>query len=634
MAQPIIINNFRATLAAALALNATQATLSAGSVAALKAVAPKLRNGDYIPICITQGADPETSWGSVNITGYAGGEVVTIQPQAAGAQQAWAVGDKFECRNSRELQQMFQAPLNNPQKPLVFITDSRGKFAQPLRRPGDASTGAFDGRTVYVTTGSFNNSTQWIAEAIIDGSADVNTQGILSSDANGLLSYAHAGDTAGAKVDVSQGGWFYLQSGTNGVGITIGVRGATAKVVNAGGTYSTSAYPTSWDWDPRAHPTWIAGQLGDTFSDYRVYGMQGATTQDVVKQLPQICAGGGEAAVITLGVNNIPNTNATLAQCQALIADMKIIIDYVGQRYRKVYVTDNCAPVKDAAGQKYLALANSAIRAYCQTTRNARFVQAQHQVAKFSKTVATAIAGCFKDDLHFLPFGAYRYAIPIVAEIRRDYPVQAPYRDNLDLWDATLQVGAWNLNPNFSGSGGTGSGATGITGNVPDNWGAVRAGTTQLCQIDVEPATDGGPDWLKFTYTGDASAATANIVDYNTLQGSINPFPSNVAAGDYFRMIGEYRFGLMTGGGLQALNIYANTNDNKNQISLLQQTPGWPIANFTADTPPLQLKSEPQKLLGNTSPITIRIRGGAAPSAVAVLYVRITRVEKCDGPIY
>lgn len=633
MAQPVIVNNFRATLAAALSAGATQATLSAGSVAKLKAAAPTLKNGDFIPICVTQGADPETAWASVNIIGYAGGEVVNIQPQAVGAQQAWAIGDKFECRNSRELSLLTQAPLNNPQRPFLFIGDSRTRFGQPWRRPGDATTGAFDGRTVYVTSGSFSASTQWIAEAVIDGTAGLNTQGVISSDANGLLSYAHAGDTAGAKVDVTNGGWFYLQSGTNGVGITIGVRGNTAKVLNAGGTYATSGYPLSWDYDPKGHVTWIAGQLGDTFSDYRAYAMQGASTQDIIKQLPQMFAAPVEAALLELGVNNIPDSGSTLAQCQALIADWKTIIDYACQRVRKLYVIDIFpAAVKDTAAQKWIAKANSAIRAYCRTTRNARFIQTQHQVAKFSNTVATSIAGCFKDELHLLPFGGYRVSVPIVTAIRRDYPHETQYRDNLDVWDSTLQVGAWNLNPTFTGSGGTGSGSNGVTGSVPTSWSAVRGGTTQLCALSTEVATDGGPDWLVMTLTGDPAAVAAT--DFHTLQASVNPFPSGVAVGEYFRIVAEVRIGAMTGGGLAALNLYANNNTNTNQISLLQVLAGWPIASFTTENPVLQLPSEPQKLLDITSPLTLRFRAGAAASATAVISIRNYRIEKCDGPIY
>lgn len=516
-----------------------------------------------------------------------------------------------------------------PQRgPLLFIGDSRTQFGQPYRRPGTKATGAFDGRTVYITSGTFNASTQWIAYAIIDGTAALNSQGIISSDSAGLLSYAHAGDSSGPKVDVSTGGWFYLQSGTNGVGITIAVRGNSAKVLNAGGTYATSGFPLVWDYDLRGHIAWIAGAFSDTFSDYRAYAIPGASTADVLKFIPQAFTTDVEAAVLACGVNDIGDTGSTIAQASAAIANLKAIIDYANKRVKRLYVCDVWqAPNKDSAAQRNIDRVNTAIREYCRTAPRTRHVGSNNQLVNFSATGCTAKTGTyFTDNLHLVSYGAYRASINIIAKMRQDYPSDGQHKGALDLWDSTLMTGALNPNPTMVGTTGTGSGSNGVTGTVPTSWSITRAGATQTCVGAIEAATDGGHDWYTMTVTG------ATAADYHQLQASINPIPTGVAIGDYYRIVAEIKIGAMTTPGIAVLYMACTGNGNTNNDVLIQLQGGWNIDTFTTENPILSLTSEPQKLLA-LDPMTLRLRVGGAVGGGGTIGIRNFRIEKVAAPI-
>lgn len=515
----------------------------------------------------------------------------------------------------------------------VFIGDSRAQFGEPYRRPGVAADGAFDGRTVYVTSGTFNASTQWIAYGIIDGNAALNSQGIVSSDAAGLLSYAHAGDTSGPKVDVSNGGWYRLMSGTNGVGITVAVRGSSAKTLNAGGTYATSGFPLIWDYDPRGWTAAVAGMLRDTFSDYQSWAIPGASTADIVKYLPQVFETPAEAATICCGVNDIadaPTAPQALTQMQQAFDNFKLMIDYARVRVTKLYVTDIFqAPNKNAIAQQAIDKLSAAVRSYCRGLPNVRFVACNNQLVAYGATSCASKTGVYaSDNLHYLAYGAYKAGLNLVTAILQDYPAERQFKNALDVWDATTQTGALNPNPTFLGTTGTGSGAGGVTGNVPTSWSATRSGATQTLALSSEAATDGGPDWLLLT------AAGSTLNDFHNLSSSINPFPSGIAIGDYFRVFVDIKFGAMVTPGISLLYIACTGNTNLNNAAVLQLQPGWNIDTFTTENPVYGLFSEPQKLLDVTTPFTLRVRIGAAVGGSGTIGIRNFRVEKVAGPIY
>lgn len=590
-----------------LVLGGTNSTQSwAVGVGALPQIGPYANTQKILLSCSAGSIAAETSDAVVSAPKIASDGVTIQTPSGADAAIAAAVA---------------------PRKRMLFIGDSRTQFGQPYRAPG-----FFDGRTYYITGGNYAGigGNQWVAYSMMEGTAALNKQGNLASDAAGLLSWAYDGDTPGPKVDVSAGGWFMLKTGTLGVSLLVAIRGAAAKTLNGVAVITNSGFPLTWEYDLRGHIAWVAGALGDTFSDYQAWAIPGASTADIVKFLPQVFATPAEAVVLECGVNNLSDTGSTAAQASAAIADMKTIIDYCRARAQRVYVNDVWqAPNKDATAQKYIDKINTAIRNYCRTVARVRYVGSAAQMVNYSATVSTSKTGVYSsDNLHLLPYGAYKAALNIVAKIRQDYAIDGQHKAALDTWDTTLLTGALNPNPTMVGTTGTGSGSGGVTGTVPTSWGLTRSGSTQTCVGAIEAATDGGPDWFTMTVTG------ATAADYHNFSSSINPFPSGIALGDYYRVVAELKIGAMQTPGISVLYLACTGNTNLNNIALVQLAPSWPLDTFSTENPVLSLCSEPQKLLDVTTPFTLRLRIGGGVGGGGTIGIRNFRIEKVPGPIY
>jgi hypothetical protein len=501
----------------------------------------------------------------------------------------------------------------------LCVGDSRTRYGSPGREPG-----VFDGRTKYLTTGGISGS--WMPDIIMDGSAPLNGTGTLASDATGRVRWTLAGDTAGPWTDVSQGGWFYLPSGTpTNAGLFVSVLASVAPVLNGSATCTAGGYPFSWDYDLRGHSTWIAGALGGRFRDYQGYAIGGCKTSDAVKFMPQMFKSPVDSMYLQVGVNDIPNTGATTVQRDALIANVKTIIDYCAARVRRLYVGEIfAAAVKDATGTKYLAQADTAIRDYCHTKKGVRSVQANNRLVTYTTTNVVSRTGMYGDDLHFAPLGASTAPDSLIEAVKEDSPFAGLRRAPLDAWDATLQTGVINPNPTFVGSGGTTT--TGVTGVVPAFWAFALSGTTQTVVGANVAATDGGPDWYEVAFAN----AAAN--DYHVLRVTGIAVPSGIAVGDYLQLSGDFRVGETTGNGLALFTVFVDNTTTTNNITLIQLQPGNNVANFGTEYRPLELSSEPQKWLDVTATLRVQIRIGGAVGGTGKVRMRNLRLEKVAGP--
>jgi len=502
----------------------------------------------------------------------------------------------------------------------LCVGDSRTRYGSPGREPG-----IFDGRTKYLTTGGISGS--WMPDIIMDGSAPLNGTGTLASDATGRVRWTLTGDTAGPWTDVSQGGWYYLPSGTpTNAGLFVSVLASVSPVLNGSATCTAGGYPFSWDYDLRGHSTWIAGALGGRFRDYQGYAIGGCKTSDVVKFMPQMFKTPVDSMYLQAGVNDIPNTGATTVQRDALIANLKTIIDYCAARVRRLYVGEIfAASVKDATGTKYLAQADTAIREYCREVTGVRFVQANDRLVTYTTTNVVSRAGMYGDNLHLAPYGASTAPISLIDAVKEDSPFAGLRRVPLDAWDSTLQTGVINPNPTFVGSGGTAT--TGVTGVVPAGWAFALSGTTQTIVGSNVAATDGGPDWYQVTF------AAASASDYHVLRVTGLAVPAGIAVGDYLRLAFDGAVGEMTGNGLALFTVFVDNTTTTNNITLIQLQPGNNVATFGTEYRPLELSSEPQKWLDVTATMRVQIRIGGAVGGTGNVRMRNLRLEKVAGPI-
>jgi len=522
-------------------------------------------------------------------------------------------------------------PLANPRRRAVFIGDSLTYGGAPGR-----ASGFFDGRMWYgnatsITTTNLGGG-NWVVYGLVEGSAGT-AGGTLQTDGAGRLQWKYSTDSYGPYVDVSQGGFFYLSSGTlANSGIFVAVRGATTPpAVTGTGAVTNNGVPLISDYNLLGYVPWVAGALGDTFSDYESYGITGAFTADILKFIPQALATDAEAVFVLCGVNDGPLTGAAVV---STVNNIKQIIDIARAKARRVYVQDIFPnPSASATAQKCLQQVSALVRDYCRTKSNVRFVSAYDKMcAPNASTMATytdARIGVFNTDgLHLMPYGAWEAARPIVAAVTQDYQIEPIRLSTLDVWDSTAQTGSLNLNPTLRGTAGTVTGGVGITGTCPDSWTLNRSGATQTCTTSFDTASDGGIDWFSMSVAGATSG------DYHELSQSV-PIPTGISVGDYLSIAFEFMVGSLTAPGISTMQVQANGSSNIQASYPVQLNSGRGLNTFTTESPVLHLRSEPMKLLSGVTSFTLRLRIGAAASGGAgKISIRKLRMDKVPGPIY
>lgn len=509
--------------------------------------------------------------------------------------------------------------------PIVFLGDSLTRGAQQNRAPG-----LWDGRTWW-NNSSVNLASlgagSWIVDLQVEGTANSASSSTIQTDGAGRLRWAYNGEAFGTYVDVSQGGWYLLPSGgpTN-VSCFVSVRGATAPPAAASATVTVSGNVNVSTWALYGYAAFVAGGLGQEFSDYYCYGISGCKTGDVVKFAPQALAVNPEAVVILCGVND---GSSSVAEAQASIANLKAIIDLAcASSAKKVYVGDIFPNTTQTASVlKYEALVSSTVRAYCRSKQKCVFWSAYDKMVGNSAAVSLRTGVFNTDNLHLIPFGAYIASSVLLAKIKQDFSIDRLRNNLADTWDSTLQVGAWNANPALRGTAGTGSGSNGVTGTVPDSYAASRSGTTQSFVGGFAAASDGGMDWYTMAVSGAASG------DYHAITQSVN-VPAGVNAGDYFRIVGEFCIITTAATGIETFQIQASANSGIQADYLVQLgANGRRIQTFTSEQPVLTLSSEPQKLFAGVTSFTLTVRIGAAASGggSGTVGIRNLRIEKYTG---
>lgn len=505
----------------------------------------------------------------------------------------------------------------NPQDTFLALGDSLTYGGSPGRAPGIFDGRPWYGNTTITTlanmggTGTFAGAGNWLNYAMVDGRiAAASANGTLNTNSSGWMRWTLTGDTAGPYVDVTQGGWYYLDSGTPNQGILVAIRGNTSPSVNTSTGVTTAGVASISEANFIGYIAWVAGAMGDTFSDYQAWGITGATTADILKYAPQALAKSVEAVSILAGVNDAPATDAA---CAATIANLKAIIEIARSKANRVYVNEIAPnPSATVVVNQYLAKVSDAIRAHCRTFKTqVRFISAFDRMANPNTlTIGGAVplsnpggrSGVFNplDNLHFMPFGAYTFAKPLVDALQKDYQREQVRSNTVSAWSSTLGVGALNLNPCLRGSAGTGSGAGGITGPVPDSWTLTRSGSNQVCVASFDADPNGGMDWYSLSVSGAAQ------FEYHELN-QIVTLPAGVTVGDYVQFSLELMINSTTSPGLAILQAQANGANTASYVFQLSRS----VNTFTNELPVLHYRTEPLKILtGNTS-FNLRIRVGA-----------------------
>jgi len=209
---------------------------------------------------------------------------------------------------------------------IVFLGDSitAGSNQVYPRTDYDCGGGLWDAITSSMT--NHNAVSTFIVQCWPD-SACVSTDSVtVAWDGLKNMTVAVAGDSAGAAVDVTGGGFFHLVSATNNKGVCVQIRWAnkpaTAKSDTGTATGTRSLYNATLNcW-------WYAGLARAGFSDAKVLnmGIGGDTASDMLARVAQVVAESPDAVFLHCGTNDIAQTAETASLIDYLVARVPLVV--------------------------------------------------------------------------------------------------------------------------------------------------------------------------------------------------------------------------------------------------------------------------------------------------------------------
>lgn len=353
---------------------------------------------------------------------------------------------------------------NAARKTIVVLGDSIPQGSIPTIPLAVADAGYYGDRSSTLSATTANGFVVGVNCLSNCGSSDA-----LSIEWDGVsrISVGVAGDTAGASVDVTGGGFFAFTSGTNGKGVVLMIRwrnrpaAATWASTNSG-TATPSRISAAGLFTGALARTKLLSQ------NVLNYAIGGDRTTDILNRVGQVTALRPDLVLFMAGANSISTAGVEIPQILEALTSAGIPV-VVSKTLPRTWTADevaqldalNASLVTLAASNPLIALvdASSPLRDPTQASGNGLVVASQfnsdfihpHYVASFGR-VADVVTPALRA---MLP--GIGYTRPVSAGAA--YNAASNARGNL--------IGARGA---MGGTGGTKGATPTATGDVPDNW--------------------------------------------------------------------------------------------------------------------------------------------------------------------
>lgn len=521
----------------------------------------------------------------------------------------------------RDVADTVNALINSTVKPLkiCLLGDSlTGSGTNPILPVG---TGAYLNATV-LTNLNAGASAGWIAQQELIGSAtNASFSGILKTDGSGNLAWNYNSEGFGEWVDVSTGGFFVITSGG-------GVNNLCVKIVktrqNPNAVQDTISsfvsYPSVLTGGQNLYSEFLKDELGFACS-VKTWGISGDSVDGAASRYMQMVNYEGkiDAIVLLIGTNDQPvNTAAAID----LYEKVSLLVDQLVKHCKVVFVGGTFPRTDVSVGiQSALLFYSDLLQEKCRkSSGNLVYWDAYSYLADPATTTGALKAAAYHtDNLHLMPYGAWLAKNALADQLRlalniakNDYP-----RRGFVAYNEATGVGSLNANPLYLGSGGTGSGANGVTGVVPAGCSVGRNAGTQTMAISTVSGLS--QNQLRLTIAG---STTAN--DYHELiQNAILPAVTGGWANRY--VVFELDMTIEEANLLNTLQFALVATGTKNISFWNQSSRGF--SNFSGvQAHRVTFRSEPMLVRDPTiTAYSLRLRLGCGSGGSAI--IKIARIE-------
>lgn len=395
------------------------------------------------------------------------------------------------------------------------------------------------------------------------------------------ITWTAPGDSAGAPVNVSGGGWFKVNSATAGMAIYLTIYGPNRPVANTTDSLSLSGATLAMGNNTHVSiPGHFNGLYGNPFGEKQYWFCgEGFTAAQflVAGALAQWRDVYTDITYIDLGTNGI----SSKATADSVLTDIQSIITYrkaVGSRVIVKSINLPNVTASAAGDDTRLArhYANARLRVLAQTMNFELIDVNRFFVDRKSGTLrAPSLATMYNtDQLHLSGLGAYMGAAKALYPVLSKYmPERSPTPTGLLSYDSA-KCPTGNLLTNGLWSGTSGTKGSIMTGDLATSWSAARAAGSTITGVGTMPGsgvpiprTDDVPGYWAEVLVDNTNASNVAGEALRLLQTAFVS-GSNYTTDDVLVLTGEAEIEFVSGTGVWGLMIFVAMKDGGRSYAL------------------------------------------------------------------
>lgn len=497
---------------------------------------------------------------------------------------------------------------------IMWLGDSKTSQSVPYAMPiiTDKSLPVYKPPTSLLT--NLNSGGTFIASVTMDYGATAGAGAVLSyTKATRTMRWTAPGDSAGAAVDISAGGWFRLESATAGKGAMVAVLTRNEPAADKSDTFNYSGYIPAVDYAcVNSVPAMWNALSGNPFRENQyVYAIDGMTSSDLYAlaawrtKYTDIT----HIDITTNGISNKAAADQTFTDVTTIISMRKALGSRCILALPNLDNLDYTLNVSIPNWKQYLAskLQDYAVANGIETYSPSEFLNTGNSLS--SPNVAVNFN---TDTVHYSQRGTYLIAKYLLDPILNKYaPKRGTLTNPLVPYDATNSPNGNLLNNIAFGTATGGTAGAGASGSIPGSYSLGRGtGSVILAVGSYVARTDkkaGNNYRIAIDNTG---GVYGEMQRFNQTSAISN---SNFTVGDRVVLSGEL---YVSGTGVAGIKLYLWSSTGGYVYALDYGSSGTDLGDAAGDTVHYVLRSMPFTIQSGFNSFVPRLEIFAAANGV------------------